>query len=132
VCSSDLRVSRSFRYGGVIECRDGYVELLTLEDRQWQALVSLMGHPDWATDKAMDDPVKRGERGDDINSHIRNWARDKTVNALVAQAQELGVPMARYNSPQQVLDEKQAAARNIFTEIEIPGAGICKIQSQWL
>jgi len=127
--SLEHRVSRSFRYGGVIECRDGYVELLTLEDRQWQALVSLMGHPDWATDKAMDDPVKRGERGDDINSHIRNWARDKTVNALVAQAQELGVPMARYNSPQQVLDEKQAAARNIFTEIEIPGAGICKIQA---
>lgn len=127
--SLEHRVSRSFRYGGVIECRDGYVELLTLEERQWQALIRLMGHPDWAMDEAMDDPVKRGERGDMINMCIRNWARHKIVDDLVAQAQELGVPMARYNSPKQVLDETQAAARGLFAEIDISGAVPCKIQT---
>lgn len=127
--SLEHRASRSFRYGGVIQCRDGYVELLTLEDRQWKALVSLLGYPDWAIDMGFEDPVERGKRGDYINERIRSWARDKTVDVLVAQAQELGVPMARYNSPEQVLNENQAASRNLFSEIQIEDAGICKIQA---
>ena len=44
------RAERSFRFGGVIECADGYVELLTLEQRQWDGLVKLMGDPEWAQD----------------------------------------------------------------------------------
>lgn len=127
--SLEHRVSRSFRYGGVIECRDGYVELLTLEERQWQSLVKLMGHPDWALDDGMDDPAVRSVHGDFINMSIRNWARHRMVDDLVAKAQELGVPMARYNTPEQVLDGKQAAARGLFTEVEIPGAGACRIQT---
>jgi crotonobetainyl-CoA:carnitine CoA-transferase CaiB-like acyl-CoA transferase len=46
--SLEHRVTRSFKYGGVLECADGYVELLTLEDRQWRGLVELMGRPAWA------------------------------------------------------------------------------------
>jgi len=34
--SIEHRVERSFRYGGVLPCADGYVELLTLEQRQWR------------------------------------------------------------------------------------------------
>ena len=37
--SVEHRVERSFRFGGVIACADGYVELLTLEQRQWEGLV---------------------------------------------------------------------------------------------
>jgi crotonobetainyl-CoA:carnitine CoA-transferase CaiB-like acyl-CoA transferase len=43
--SLEHRTTRSFRYGGVFEAQDGYVELLTLEDRQWSGLVELLGHP---------------------------------------------------------------------------------------
>ncbi|HLV78610.1 MAG TPA: CoA transferase, partial [Marinobacter sp.] len=41
--SLEHRATRSFRYGGVFQARDGYVELLTLEDRQWRGLVQLLG-----------------------------------------------------------------------------------------
>jgi len=40
--SLEHRSTRSFKYGGVLECADGYVELLTLEDRQWRGLVELI------------------------------------------------------------------------------------------
>ena len=42
-----------FRYGGVFEAQGGFVELLTLEDRQWNALVELLGRPAWAQDEAL-------------------------------------------------------------------------------
>jgi crotonobetainyl-CoA:carnitine CoA-transferase CaiB-like acyl-CoA transferase len=127
--SLEHRVSRSFRYGGVIECHDGYVELLTLEERQWVALVKLMGEPAWAMDKELGDPSVRSARGDEINRYIREWARHARVDDLVARAQELGVPMARYNTPEQVLAGKHEAARELFANVAIPGDGTCQIQT---
>jgi len=126
--SVEHRHSRSFRYGGVIECRDGYVELLTLEERQWQGLVELMGAPDWAGDEALRDAVERSARGDMINAHIRAWACEHDVDELVAQAQALGVPMARYNTPQQILHGAQETARGVFSTLHQPGVGPMMVQ----
>jgi len=127
--SLEHRVSRSFRYGGVIECQDGYVELLTLEERQWLGLVKLMGSPEWAMDEALGDATARSARGSEINRHIHEWARHERVDDLVARAQELGVPMARYNTPEQVLAGKHEAARELFARVPIPGDGTCQIQT---
>lgn len=127
--SLEHRASRSFRYGGVIECQDGYVELLTLEERQWAALVKLMGEPSWAMERALGDPSTRSARGDEINRYIRDWARHERVDDLVARAQELGVPMARYNTPDQILGGRHETARELFADLPIPGVGTCKIQT---
>jgi crotonobetainyl-CoA:carnitine CoA-transferase CaiB-like acyl-CoA transferase len=117
------RVRRSFRFGGVLECADGHVELLTLEERQWQGLITLMGDPDWAKDPALADPVARSARGPEINRHIRAWAATHAVEELVARAQKLGVPMARYNAPADILAGPHEAARGIFAKADVPGLG---------
>jgi crotonobetainyl-CoA:carnitine CoA-transferase CaiB-like acyl-CoA transferase len=127
--SLEHRASRSFRYGGVIACADGYVELLTLEQRQWHGLVELLGRPAWAEDPALEDAVERSKRGDFINAEIRAWALDKDVDRLVADAQKLGVPMARYNTPEQVLAGVHENARNLFSDVPMPGGGTAKIQA---
>ncbi|MBB4303239.1 crotonobetainyl-CoA:carnitine CoA-transferase CaiB-like acyl-CoA transferase [Rhodobium orientis] len=127
--SIEHRHTRSFRYGGVIECRDGYVELLTLEERQWQGLVHLMDDPEWARDEELNDPVTRSERGDAINAAIRAWAREHDVEELVARAQKLGVPMARYNTPEQILTGGHETARGTFQDVDVPGVGEVKIQA---
>ncbi|MFC0218823.1 CoA transferase [Pseudochelatococcus lubricantis] len=127
--SLEHRVSRSFRYGGVIACLDGHVELLTLEERQWQGLVELMGRPGWALDEALSDPAERSARGDFLNRQIRAWARHQPVDELVARAQELGVPMARYGSPVHVLAGRHENARELFAKANVPGAGACRIQT---
>ena len=127
--SIEHRSTRSFRYGGVIECYDGFVELLTLEDRQWQALVELMGRPAWATDDGLSDPLERSSRGDFLNDRIREWARDQEVADLVARAQKLGVPMAPYNAPEQILSGEHENQRGLFQKIEIDGAGELPIQT---
>jgi len=127
--SVEHRLTRSFRYGGVIECRDGYVELLTLEERQWQGLITLMGDPDWSRDPELADPVTRSSRGEEINQAIRSWARAHDVDELVARAQKLGVPMARYNSPMRILGGAQERARAIFQHMDVPGVGQIKVQT---
>ena len=123
--SLEHRLTRSFKYGGVLDCADGYVELLTLEDRQWAGLVELMGHPSWAADPALLDPLERSRRGGKINDAIRVWAKTQRTSDLVARAQRLGVPMAKYGSPTEVLAGAQAQARGLFQTVDAPGFGPC-------
>ncbi|RYG30784.1 CoA transferase, partial [bacterium] len=123
------RLARSFRYGGVIECRDGYVELLTLEQRQWHGLIELMNYPEWALDASLEDAVVRSQRGDFINEEIRRWASRRPVEEIVVAAQRLGVPMARYNTPEQVLSGHHEASRGLFSDMPHVDGGRCVLQT---
>ena len=112
--SLEHRTSRRFRYGGVFEAQDGFIELLTLEDRQWSSLVELLGHPAWAADAGLRDPLERSRRGDEINGHIREWMARHPVEDIVRRAQELGVPAAKYRLPAEVIHGEQERARGLF------------------
>lgn len=121
--SIEHRVQRSFRYGGVIPCADGYVELLTLEQRQWQGLVKLLGEPEWALDPALDDALERGRQGPMINGHIREWASSRKVEDIVREGQKLSVPLAKYYTPAEVVRDPHEKVRGLFQPVET-GAGV--------
>ena len=119
--SLEHRKTRSFRYGGVFQAQGGFVELLTLEDRQWNALVELLGRPQWAQDAALADPLERSRRGDEINRHIREWMSRHNVEDIVRGAQELGVPAAKYRSPAEVISGEHERSRGLFAPLELDG-----------
>ena len=115
--SLEHRKMRRFRYGGVFEAQGGFVELLTLEDRQWSALVELLGHPEWTQDQALSDPLERSRRGDEINGHIREWMGQHNVDDIVQWAQQLGVPAAKYRTPAEVVHGEHERSRGLFAPL---------------
>ena len=117
------RHGRSFKYGGVLECSDGYVGVLTLEQRQWEGLVKLMGDPAWALDPALADPLERSRRGSEINEKLRAWAKTQRVEDVVSKGQALSVPLAKYNEPSDLLASEQLQARGAFEPVDIPTLG---------
>ncbi len=117
------RHARSFQYGGVLECSDGYVQLLTLEQHQWEGLVRLMGNPAWALEPDLNDPIKRAKRGKEINRHIRAWAKLQKVRDVVERGQSLDVPLAKYNGPQDIIESGQTRARDMFVPVKMAGLG---------
>jgi len=119
----ETRDTRSFKYGGVLECSDGYVGLLTLEERQWEGLVELMGNPEWAQEAALKDPLERGRRGKEINAHIRAWAKTQCIADVVAKGQQLGVPFAKYNEASDLLASDQLRQRKVFEPLDISSVG---------
>lgn len=119
--SLEHRSSRRFRYGGVFEAQGGFVELLTLEDRQWAALVELLGRPAWAQDEALRDPLERSRRGDEINHHIREWMKQHNVDDIVRWAQQLGVPAAKYRTPSEVVRGEHERSRGLFAPLTLAG-----------
>jgi crotonobetainyl-CoA:carnitine CoA-transferase CaiB-like acyl-CoA transferase len=125
--SIEHRVERSFRYGGVLPCADGYVELLTLEQRQWDGLVKLLGEPEWALDPALKDSLERSRRGPEINRHIRAWAAVRKVEDIVREGQALSVPLAKYYTPAEVLADPHETVRGLFQPVEVEGAGLLNV-----
>lgn len=121
------RVKRSFRYGGVIPCADGYVELLTLEQRQWDGLVQLLGRPEWALDPSLSDPLERSRRGPELNRHIRAWALERNVDDIVSAGQKLNVPLARYMTPLEILNNAHERQRGLFQPVEAVGEGLLDV-----
>ena len=67
---TETRFTRYFRVGGVMPASDGYVELLTLEPRQFEGLLAFMGHPDWASPEMFRDPATHGP---ELNRRLREW-----------------------------------------------------------
>ena len=121
------RSNRSFRYGGVIACADGFVEILTLENQQWAALVELMGHPGWADAPDLVDASSRGKLGAEINRRLREWARTRNVADVVERGQRLGVPVAKYVLPREILQGAQERARKLFATVVVPHLGPAEI-----
>ena len=121
--SVEHRVERSFRYGGVLPCADGYVELLTLEQRQWDGLVKLLGSPECALDPALADSLERSRRGPELNRHIRAWTAVRHVEDIVREGQKLSVPLAKYYTPLEVVRDPHEAVRGLFQPVQVDGAG---------
>ena len=114
------RFSRFFRVGGVMPAQDGYVELLTLEPRQWDSLVEFLGHPDWATPEKFSDPARHGP---EINRHLREWFVQRPKEWLYQQGQALGVPVAPYYTPEEVFHSPQQREREFYRTVAHPEAG---------
>jgi crotonobetainyl-CoA:carnitine CoA-transferase CaiB-like acyl-CoA transferase len=117
--SLEHRSTRRFRYGGVFEVKDGFIELLTLEDRQWQGLVQLLDNPAWSQDEGLRDPLERSRRGDEINHHIREWMRLHNADDIVRRAQELGVPVGKYHTPAEVIHGEHERSRGLFAPLTL-------------
>ena len=117
---TETRFSRFFRMGGVMPAADGFVELLTLEERQWENLVRFLGEPEWATPEKFRDPATHGP---EVNERLREWMAQHTREWLYREGQAHGVPIAPYLSPREVFDSPQQRERDFYVKVGHPEAG---------
>ena len=117
---AESRFSRFFRMGGVMPAADGFVELLTLEPRQWEGLSRLLGEPDWASPDKFRDPATHGPA---INENLRQWTAEHTREWLYREGQAHGVPIAPYLTPSEVYSSPQQRERDYFVDVFHPEAG---------
>ena len=117
---AETRFSRFFRMGGVMPAADGFVELLTLEPRQWEGLSRLLGEPDWASPDKFRDPATHGPA---INENLRQWTAEHTREWLYREGQAHGVPIAPYLTPSEVYSSPQQRERDYFVDVIHPEAG---------
>ncbi|MDP2954477.1 MAG: CoA transferase [Chloroflexota bacterium] len=115
--------------GGVMACRDGYVVLTPAQERQWRALVELMGNPEWASGEKARDEFARSRNAAELNRLIAAWMADKPKDWVYHCGQALGCPIGTVNSAEDLLHSQQLAARGFFVDIDHPKAGKLKYPS---
>ena len=115
--------SRSYEYGGIFSCRDGYVILYPREDGQWKALVEIMGQPELACDTRFQTRPARIQNGDEINLVLSRWAAGLSKEEVYYRVAPSGCPTAYFSTPQDAHNSPQFAAREFFEEVTHPLAG---------
>ena len=117
----ETRANRGFSYGGILPCRDGYVEIVPIEQHQWEAVRSMLGRPAWADGERFADGMSRGRLGAEINAHLRAWAAQRTTEEVMVAAREHDVPCGRFSAPEELPDSPQLNERGFF---ESPPDGV--------
>lgn len=113
--------------GGLFPCSDGYIVISLLEDKQWQALIRLIGNPEWAEKYSDRDSINRHR--DEIMVLISQWTKRHTKQEIYHKAQTLGCPAGPVNNAKDLIDSDQLKARGFFVEITHPEAGTLKYPS---
>jgi crotonobetainyl-CoA:carnitine CoA-transferase CaiB-like acyl-CoA transferase len=119
----ETRLTRSYPYGGMVPCKDGYVVIAISENHHWQALAKIMGKLDLAEDARFESHEARSRHGAEANRHIAEWAIQHTKHDIYRRALEIGCPIGFVTTPEEVVNSPQSAARGLFKEIQHPAAG---------
>jgi crotonobetainyl-CoA:carnitine CoA-transferase CaiB-like acyl-CoA transferase len=115
--------------GGIMPCKDGYVVSITPQERQWDALMELIGDPDWSRMDSCKDPAYRIEHAEELTSLITEWMMKHTKEEIYRKGQSLGCPIAPLQSAEDMINSEQLQVRGFFVEIEHPDAGNIKFPS---
>ncbi len=124
------KVQREPRIGMVIEPIGGrYLAMQSAgAPHLWSRLVTLIGHPELATDARFSTPMARRANWHDLLKILRGWLSgfdsvDQAVKTLAAAR----IPAAPMLSPEEVIEHPQLAARAAFPEIEHRGRGRIRV-----
>jgi len=108
------RYNMKYSLGGIMECRDGYIMILLVEDHHWWRLIKAMGDPSWAFEERFDTHFKRTQHDEELNAHIQEWFRNYSKEELYHRFQKQGVPLTPIYAPGEVLDSSQLKERKFF------------------
>jgi crotonobetainyl-CoA:carnitine CoA-transferase CaiB-like acyl-CoA transferase len=105
-------------------CKDGYIMMTIVTDKEWQSLVECMGSPEWARDERFASWAGRHWwAGTEINPRIREWVSHYTKDELFYRLQAAGVAAVPVTTSEDLAKSAQLKERGFFAEIEHPEAG---------
>lgn len=107
----------------VMECRDGYIFVLCVEEQQWERLVEMMGNPEWAEWAVFENRLVRASNWDVLKPLMDEFLMQHTVDELYRQAQARRIPFAPVSTMADLLSSEHLRVRGFFAEITHPVAG---------
>jgi crotonobetainyl-CoA:carnitine CoA-transferase CaiB-like acyl-CoA transferase len=105
---------------GPIDAADGQVQITCVDDRQWTALVRLMGSPRWAASAEYRDPMSRGTNLDVLLQLISQWSQAHSKIELFGILQRERIPAAPSMTVREVL-ALQFNVEGRLKELSTPG-----------
>ena len=104
-------------------CRDGYVAILALTDKHWEALKALLGRPEWMEGELFKTPLDRFMHADVIKSLLESWLAEHERDEIYKNGQALHLPVFPVQNLAEVMATRHFHEREFFVPLEVPGAG---------
>lgn len=109
--------------GKIMECADGFILILAIEDDQWSRLVEFMGNPWWAGEEVFKDRFARSRNADALYALMDDWVRQWKAQELYHAAQARRLPFASVNTMRDLYANAHLRERGFFVPFEQPGVG---------
>ena len=106
----------------IFGCKDGYVRICLLSARQWRGMRAWLGEPEEFADAKYDTIAARYAASRELNAVIAELFAPQTMDALVAEGQARGVPIAAVLSPVEALTSEHFPAVGALTDAELAPA----------
>jgi len=112
---------------GMHQCADGMVQIVCVEEAQWQRLVELMGSPEWTREEIFKDRTVRGQNVDAVTMLIEEWTRPQKMMDLVTLMQSRRIPAAPVSKASDLYADEHLKAREFFVPLPARDAGAAAI-----
>lgn len=124
----ESRASRSFPVGGLMYCKDGFVEVMLMEKKNWKGLITMLGNPEWSKKPEFqyENVVKGHGKQEDLNEQVKNevnnyitcWMLEHTKEEIFHMGQAAGACVTKVATTKDVLESEQLIARNFFVKVD--------------
>jgi CoA:oxalate CoA-transferase len=101
-----------------VRTADGYIVAPLVNARNFLALFSVIGRPDWASDALMREPGAIARRRREVEDLLGAWAAGRPSAECVRLLNTAGAPCGAYATARDALAHPQLAARGSFAELE--------------
>ena len=97
---------------------DGYIVAPLVNARNFLAIFTVIGRPDWASDALMAEPGALARRRRDVEDLLGAWAAERSSAECVRVLNDAGAACGAYATAGQALAHPHLAARGSFAELE--------------
>jgi crotonobetainyl-CoA:carnitine CoA-transferase CaiB-like acyl-CoA transferase len=114
---------------GVYPCagEDEWVAIAVLRDEEWEALVRVLGEPEWARDPALAHGAGRFERRALLDEQLARWTRARGKHEVFELCLAAGVPAGPVYRSLEMFGDPQLRARGFYEPIAHPAVGEWRI-----
>lgn len=103
----------------VFATRDGHVLTHVVGNGLFRRWARLVGDAErWTSDPRFQSDQSRGDHSEEILARMREWCAGRTTAEALAELEAAGLPAGPVYTPQQALDDPQAAAMRFFASVD--------------
>ena len=124
----------------VTPVKDGYYEVITMVDRQWNRFMELLGDPEWQHDERLQNRWLAFQHVEELDAFWHPWMKERTKAELMQIFGENHISFQPVHSIGEVAESEHLEAREFWSEIEppeleepvrLPGAPYKLSESPW-
>lgn len=105
---------------------DDWIAVTVRTDRQWRALVELLGRPAWTDDGRFGTVEGRHAHADEIDANLQTWFAGQKLDDAVNMLAAVGIPAAPVVSPSLVTENDQLNERGFLETLEHSRTGVAR------